>query len=264
MLVCDRAGFVFIHNPKSAGTALRSFLRSFASDSNQKRFWHQAWDKEEGRVVDLAHLTPGQLDRCLSQEERSLIRVGFVREPMNRFASGLREVFRRHSEIASLSNTELFLLMTPANLRYDWRLVHLCPQVHFFYSGNKLRADYVGRFESLDSSWSGICAMLGLQEKLPNVAHERAAVNCERTNSFLEFMHGDRDLYWKVVSLYLEDFLSFNYPLPAGYTMPDSSYSRRIEISHRPASRSLRLLGTTLGGWSPGEQAAYSGPRRVI
>lgn len=258
MLVCDKAGFIFIHNPKSAGTAIRAALEEMACVENRTRFWHQGWDRQEGRVLDLAHLTPGQLEDRLSGPECALPRFGFVREPMSRLASGLAEMFRRHASMARLSNTELMLKLTLPNLLHDWTMVHLCPQHRFFYSGGRLKADYIGRYESLHESWTAMCCLVGLRGSTkPQLTHARPGTPCLRTAEFMAFLSESRDSYWSVVSLYLEDYLLFGYPLPAGFNLDDSEHAQRIEIVHRPAARSLDRLAQPPEHWSPGEQAAH-------
>ena len=52
MIISDRRQFVFIHNPKCAGTALRAVLMPF--DTTGNFFWLH--DTCNGRKIDKAHM----------------------------------------------------------------------------------------------------------------------------------------------------------------------------------------------------------------
>ncbi|WP_310672920.1 sulfotransferase family 2 domain-containing protein [Burkholderia multivorans] len=88
---------------------------------------------------------------------------GFVRNPYTRFLSAWDEHRFQH-RLSDETNLDDWIRthLTPANIRYDWRYIHFCPQHFFFYSGRKSIADFIGRFEHIDDSWFAIQKLLGL------------------------------------------------------------------------------------------------------
>ena len=217
VIISHKHKWVFVHNPKVAGTSVRKALAPYHDD--EREFWHQGWFAPEDRVVDLAHLTADIWHPIVNSGYTSF---GFVRHPYDRFVSGLNEVMRRHCK-DFVPDLKRFVMeqMTPANLRWDWRFIHLCPQHHFFFRGNKRVVDHVGRMENLDRDWNAVTSLIGLNIQLP---HER--VGALPQHRLLE----DSEVLDRVNSLYLRDFRLFGYQMQG--SVDASTHSERIAAIH--------------------------------
>jgi hypothetical protein len=217
VIISHKHKWVFVHNPKVAGTSVRSALAPYHDDSRE--FWHQGWFPPEDRVIDLAHMTADIWHPIVDPRYTSF---GFVRHPYARFVSGLTEVMRRHcKDFAPDLRRFVMEQMTPANLRWDWRFIHLCPQHNFFFRGSKRVVDHVGRMENLAQDWAAITSLLGLNINLP---HERVGAIPQHT--LLE----DPEVLNRINSLYLRDFQLFGYRMLG--TVEASSHSERIAAIH--------------------------------
>lgn len=222
MIISHKHRFIFAHNPKAAGTSIRTALSSFHDDT--RSFWHQGWLPTEERIIDLAHLTA---DLWTPLVERSYTSFGFVRDPYSRFKSGLSEVMRRHGQEFGTDPVEFVMeRMTPANIRWDWRFVHLCPQHYFFYIGNKSRIDKICRIERIHADWGAVNSLLGLRIELP---HERKVAEPGLYDGLLE----NGEVLERVNSLYLRDFQLFGYEMTGGIEV--KHYSDRVVAIHDPS-----------------------------
>ncbi len=220
MIISHKHKWVFIHNPKVAGTSVRTVLKPYHDD--EREFWHQGWFPNEDRVVDLAHLTADIWHPIVSPSYTSF---GFIRHPYDRFVSGLTEVMRRHcADFNDGQDLKKFVVeqMTPANLRWDWRFIHLCPQHFFFFRGNKRVVDHIGRMESLEEDWAAVNTLLGMKLEIP---HERIG-NYGKLHTLLE----DKEVIARINSLYLRDFQLFNYRMQG--TVEVASHSDRVATIH--------------------------------
>lgn len=133
MIISHKHKFVFVHNPKAAGSAIRMALEHLHDD--EMKFWHQGFVPELDRVVDLAHLTFKELLAIRPQCQNYLV-FGVVRDPYERFVSGLQEHMRQHSVSINKIDDWIHRCMDETNFRYNWKYVHLCPQ-HYFFDGAK-------------------------------------------------------------------------------------------------------------------------------
>lgn len=217
MIISHKHKWIFIHNPKVAGTSVRIALTSYHDDARE--FWHQGWFPAEDRVIDLAHLTADIWHPIL---EPSYTSFGFVRHPYDRFVSGLTEVMRRHQDDFT-QDLKRFVMeqMTPANLRWDWRFIHLCPQHYFFFRGNKRVVDHVGKMENLTQDWGAICSLIGLNIRLPH-----ARIGALPQHALLE----DLEVRRRINTLYLRDFRLFGYDMLG--SLESNSHSERIAAIH--------------------------------
>ncbi|CAB5286595.1 Sulfotransferase family protein [Burkholderia multivorans] len=162
MLYSDSLKFVFLHNPKSAGSSVRKALEPY--DDSNGRYWHCTYSYQHARLVDQAHICAAELaEHGLQEKVSNYFTFGFVRNPYTRFLSAWDEHRFQH-RLSDETNLDDWIRthLTPANIRYDWRYIHFCPQHFFFYSGRKSIADFIGRFEHIDDSWFAIQKLLGL------------------------------------------------------------------------------------------------------
>lgn len=259
MLISREHGFAFIHNPKVAGTSIRSALEQY--HDYPITFWHQG--RYGRRVHDLAHIPARDLQksehRALTEE--GLYTFGFVRHPVNRFWSALHEFRRQHADwaVAKLPAEDLICnVLTQDTMVSDWRFVHLCPQWRFFpISDEKLsvhEAVKVFHYESFHEGWAEVTRNLNSRSSaipasipLNNARHrEKAAVEPLTTRTWN-----------KLLDLYELDFAFFGYvqtendPLRSPHKLYETHW-RRIEAIHgleRPEGIEPYL--------NPGESIAY-------
>jgi hypothetical protein len=224
MIISRNHGFAFIHNPKAAGTAVRKALEPFHDVSVE--FWHQGWYEKQSRIIDLAHPTTDIWTAI--PELEGLTTFGFVRDPYDRFESSIKEFERRHSkELGRMTKDRVLELLTPANIRYDWRFIHFCPQHFFFYLGNKCMVDKICRLENFDADWMSVNALIG--NKFPSQVAKARVSHEDPDFDLLDY----EDVLQHVNRLYLRDFLLFGYKMDGGLDV--SHHSSRVEVIHDPA-----------------------------
>lgn len=178
MIVSDRHNFVFIHNPKVAGSSIRKALLPYNDSSIE--LWHQRFIPELQRVVDMSHLSAAEFatltDACCFYAPSDAFYFGFVRDPYARFVSALRE-YSKQNNVDVWSSPEKILEfvdrhLSHANIMYEWSLSHFRPQYTFFYKGGKRIADFIGRFDYLQEDLNRVWAYLNLGFP-PKLGHER-------------------------------------------------------------------------------------------
>jgi len=146
MILSSARQFIFIHNPKSAGTSFRTSIAELHDDPEV--FWGMRPAPYFGTVLDFAHLRAWELVALYPRlvdaaaAGNSLV---FVRNPFTRFVSAFREYFGRyHSEVAldAISPAglgglvEAFLPeITMERILFDHRFVHFSPQIWFIRHG---------------------------------------------------------------------------------------------------------------------------------
>lgn len=251
MIISQRSKFVFIHNPKVAGTSIRTAIGDRHDWSTH--FWHQGWSEEAQRVVDLAHIPY----RDLPDDVKSIISQSFtfvfVRDPMSRFWASLAEFRRQHADWEELARMPaeglLNHVLTPAAIRHDWRFTHFCPQHAFFYDGRKCVADFVGHHETFARDWARIQVMIGTDFKPLDNARHRGTTDDEPLT---------KQGFAKFLNLYAMDYALFGYDIPAepnlddGY--PESTHWSRVESIHTPY---LQVNAELEALMTEGERAAY-------
>ena len=97
MIISDKRKFVFIHNPKTAGTSLRRALVKY--HDREVSYWHHLEDIFLDRVIDKAHIT--MRDFVHMPDYSSIdeyFSFGFVRNPYDRFYSAF-QFYKKNNEI---------------------------------------------------------------------------------------------------------------------------------------------------------------------
>lgn len=218
MMVSDRKKFIFVHNPKAAGSSIRSALAQY--DDRNNVYWDHDDNARLGRVLDKAHIT---LDDFLVYPDALLIDdyfvFGFVRNPYTRLVSAFHERNKQlgisgdtDTDINQFIQTEL----NEINIRFDWKYIHFCPQYFFFYQGGKCRVDYIGRFESLGRDYARAANLANLEADtdLPHLnrrstdKHDPGAAEEEIARCLEQF---DPTSLAILNRLYDRDFVYFGY-----------------------------------------------------
>ncbi len=160
MIVSDKHQFIFIHNPKVAGTSIRQFLSEYG-DADGK-FWGYQFDEKLNRVLDLAHVTMQDhlLRGEITKKLDNYFVFGFVRNPYEKVYSA----YQHNKKIGRIAEDFDEFIVSKLNetlTRYDYDYIHFCPQHYFFYHGNKCKADFIGRYETLDKDFYFVCLFMG-------------------------------------------------------------------------------------------------------
>lgn len=246
MIISHAHRFAFIHNPKVAGTSVRSALGQY--HDYHKTFWHQGM--YNGRVHDLAHIPFTDLldDDVDAVRKRGLFIFGFVRDPLERFWSAVHEFRRQHGDwsIARLPAEDLVCsVLNEGNIACDWRFVHFCPQWRFFpthlSSGNGVTLPddvKVFKHEDFRAAWAEITDYLnslgtGIPAVIPlsNARHRADAKQEHLSTAAIDRLH----------RLYSIDFRLFGYT-PWNFARvrnPNEDYNthwKRVEAIHGGAA----------------------------
>jgi len=183
---------VLIHIPKTGGTAIR------------KGSWQSQYDGPEFTLPD---------------EWEPLFKFAFVRHPFDRlvsawkmFSDGILDGPMAPKATSGLSLKDFCNIVCDEQIIYDERRKtpaervrhHTIPQTHPF---NALHlADFIGRFETLQSDFNRICARIGIQKNLPH----RHVTKHDTWQSYMS-----PDVIERMAVFYAEDFRTLNYsPTP--------------------------------------------------
>lgn len=206
MIISQKHKLCFLHNPKVAGTSIRTLLKEY--HDYPVNFWRLGILKERGRTYNLPHLPYDDLPESIKNTIEDHFAFGFVRDPLSRFKSSYREfydIFKDSWNIASLDvNDFVKFMLTPMNLRFDWRFSHFCPQHYFFYSGDELQADFIGKYESLKEDLLKVQELVGFDFGAQNVP----AMNTKDEESDLNL---SLDSLATLQKVYKKDFELFGY-----------------------------------------------------
>ncbi len=190
MIVSHRQGFIFFHNPKCAGTTVRSALQPWHDDPQIFRgffeapFFRGTLDHAHLRLWELQALFPQIFEAAATY--RSVI---VVRDPFRRFVSAVAHHFRYFQPNVTLAGlppeqqiaaVEAFLdrILSLGAIMTDVRFVHFSPQVWFILLGGRVVPRHV---LPLDPPLTppgdfarGVFAALGLPARVPPVENVTA------------------------------------------------------------------------------------------
>ena len=239
MLYSDTREFLFIHNPKAAGTSIRQVLAPF--DDSAGLYWHPFYVDRLSRIVDRAHICANELeDFDLLQKAAKYFTFGFVRDPYERFMSAWDEHLHQHGESDEPfadPNEWIRQHLIPANVRYDWRYIHFCPQHFFFYRGRKCIVDYLGRFERIKDDWLSIQRIININAPLASTNNRRSSM---RDAFFAKLNHASIE---RINEIYERDFELFGYEkllTSDRLHFKAATYLERVESGLIPERRMLR------------------------
>lgn len=164
MIISDSEKFVFIHNPKCGGMSCHNTLSKY--DTRDNFFFEWKTVNDEGKILDMAHITPFQLRRFYPEVFRSVrgyVKFVFVRNPYHRFLSAVSQHLKLgtpYMRDAILADPETFYRVAASFARSglrtqlienDHRLVHFRLQCNFANIDGRRWADHVFRLEQPDS-----------------------------------------------------------------------------------------------------------------
>jgi len=133
MIVSDTHRFVFIHNPKVAGTSFRRILEEGLTGIN-----YHGRAIFESDMLDSAHIPVSKWPPELVDRYRDGYKFfGFVRSPESRFNSAVSELLFQHPDFLMASGFRtpsefLDFFLTEEVMLHDPRFVHFSPQWSYF------------------------------------------------------------------------------------------------------------------------------------
>ncbi|MBM4146915.1 MAG: sulfotransferase family protein [Nitrospira sp.] len=219
MLISDKHSFIFVHNPKCAGTSVRKALQNY--DTRNNYFWMFA--ELNGSKIDKAHM-PLHVLKVYSPQVYELFKnyftFMFVRHPIERCISGFNEI---HKELArglaagKLSGDEyggklnafISSLSHKKISGYYITYRHFIKQSDYCFLGGKRHIDqvlriedYPGNLEVLNIHHPFVASRLSDNMSMKNVSPAKVKLYVEYLND--ESIAIIRDLY-------REDYLNFLY-----------------------------------------------------
>lgn len=234
MIVSHKHRFVFIHNPKCAGTSFRQQIVQYHDD--ETTFWGYEVSPHLGIQLDLAHLRLWELAslrRPLMRRISGYRSAVFVRNPFRRLVSSLMEHIRNFRpqlgfqalDKAGQIDATLHILreLTPERLITDFRYVHFSPQYWYICLPGEPPAWTVLPLlddpESLLAGFDTLGVPRGTPERLNRASYDHAhLLNDPRLLLFaLEFYKADFELFRK---LGLPEQIT---ALPAASPMPSAA-----------------------------------------
>lgn len=219
MIVSDSKSFVFVHNPKAAGTSVRKILDPYRNPGTD--YWGFRLYPPIGRIVDIAH-TP--LDVLLQIQPDLIMKLqafnsfGFVRHPVQRYFSAVHQFLRNFtSDLNSkivLADKELFdryvdrFALTALNrdgVELDYRFAHFIPQKRFFFIYN-VQLVKAFKIEELASLPPELTA-LGLSD----IGQENSSNLDLKVGGLFDQSALSPAALRKILEFYAEDFDHFGY-----------------------------------------------------
>ena len=174
MIVSHAKKFIFLHNPKAAGTSLRNALEPYHDHPN--RFWGVMRNGYFGGEIDYAHLRAWELPVAaprLFAEWDSFNTLAVVRDPLSRFYSSCFEHFRNfrpHTGFHALSVPARIRLvrqlvegdLTSETARGNVQYVHFSLQTWFTHLGERRMARHIVPVRSEGDDFAEVYRLLGV------------------------------------------------------------------------------------------------------
>jgi hypothetical protein len=180
---------IFIHIPKTAGSSVAQALG-----------------------MNSRHVPYMEYERINPRKFKQFFKFAFVRNPWDRLVSsyfflkkgGVNEMDRRFAaeKLAPYDNFAAFVegWLDERNI---WSWVHFKPQHYFICDkASRLRVDFVGRIETIESDFRYVCEHLGITAELKRI-------NANNHHHYSEYYPDDlRD---RVAAIYANDIVTFGY-----------------------------------------------------
>lgn len=214
MIISERSNFIFIHNPKCAGTSVRRLLMDY--DTTGEFFWSTTdWN---GRRIFNAHMPLFMFRSCyphyfaLLQTHLSFM---FVRHPYERTVSAFNELHPEFapkpgdpaSEAAYTTALNDFIcdIKDSGLRRHPLKYRHFFRQSEFAYLGNKCHVDVIMKIEEWPRCLTKLAAFLPIvadtirsgekQNVKPLARQHRSFLKPESIKLIHKFYELDFDLF---------------------------------------------------------------------
>jgi hypothetical protein len=220
VIISDTRKFIFLHNPKAAGTAIRQTLKHH--DTRGDFFWGLTTGSSLKRPVDKAHMALEDM-RILFPGDFNLLDqyfvFVFVRDPLERLVSSFTQYLKQNCKLLNypaLPRTQILDMLgdftrnelTPERIRYDVNFRHFMPQHYIAYCNGKCKADYIGYLDRLDSDMKRLTSLLKIEPVASESVEKRNTKADTLLNLHLDIPPAIRDIHKR---LYEADYLYFNF-----------------------------------------------------
>ncbi len=184
MIISQSKKFIFVHNPKAAGTSIQQALLP--------------WDDGKHLKARTKHETLTELRNRTTLDLSTFIIFGFVRNPWDRFSSFFCFLKKHSDQFPQIKSVK------------DVNQLALCvdqPWLRDKYT-TKLQAQYfddtvnIGKYENLQHDFKNISAEIGIDVKLPHA-------NASYTHDYKKLFNKESKQI--IAKRYAQDIKRFNY-----------------------------------------------------
>lgn len=208
MIISHRHRFIFFAVPKTATHTIREALRPHlgADDWEQQQlFAQQALPIPAIARIGHGHISARRIRPHLDDDVwHSYFKFGFVRNPFDRFVSICFFLHRDNPQFRE--NPGFYMKQALKNGRFRRRILVRPQALQLTNTEGALALDYVGRYESLQTSYDEICRQLGLPTE--TLGHANPSRHSDCTDYY------DSELRQCVAELYADDLRVFGYEFP--------------------------------------------------
>lgn len=152
----------------------------------------------------------GRLDMDFNDLPDELITYTVIRNPLERFVSGMFETFKRTEtdsrlrDLRSIPNKkELMEAYLNVIDEYGFLDVHITPQSYFL---SDYRVDYILKFEELSKGFNLMCEQIGVDGRLGHVNQRNKA----DYNNAMAALNSNPELKARINELYQKDWDIYN------------------------------------------------------
>ncbi len=223
MVISDTKKFIFLHNPKTAGSALRKELIT-RYDTRNNFYWGLVRTDAINIRVDKAHMSM-DIFRVLYPQDYELLEKYFVfsftRNPFDRYVSSFFEYIKHHRKDINLAEKtvgDILEMLTEFTNAIDREAIaqktmfrHFIPQHKIIYDGLKCKSDFTGKIETIEADFAKIKKLAGLDDSI------QLSRRNQKPQRFSGINLSDK-IIQKILDIYERDFLYFNFPDKPGCT----------------------------------------------
>lgn len=205
MIISHAHRYIFFAIPKTATHAVREALHTYSSDDDweqQVLFGEQAIPIDEIAAIKHGHVSVQELQAAIEPEKwRNSFRFAFVRNPFDRFVSTCAFLNRNNPRFKA--NSLLWMKLALERPAFRERILVRTQASLLCNADGELGVDYVGRYETLQSSLDQVFDQLELPRVQLNVK------NSSKHAHYREIY--DEQLRGLVGEFYRQDLALFDY-----------------------------------------------------
>lgn len=179
MIVSNEKKFIFVHNPKTAGTSMESALSAYGNAFNRSNYQKIRFLMTRKNILPSwkyrhyhKHMKAFEARRFFSDQEwNSLFKFGFVRNPYDRMVSlylfaKRHTSTRSHDLVSKMDTFQKFADSLISEERFQENR-EIFQKTYFQDEGReKFIVDFIGRFENINEDFPKILETIGISVKL--------------------------------------------------------------------------------------------------